>query len=154
MNVDKVNQWLTLAGNVGVIAGIVFLALEIRQNTSMMQSQTRDSMTEKQMMFTDWIGTDIEIANILGRGQNRELQRGTPEYTSFIFLYHGIWREWENSLYQYRNGLFTESEFRPRQNRWRMNMSNPGTRELWSTMSSTFSLDFQQEMEVILNDTK
>ena len=32
MNSQKLNDWLTLAANVGVIAGIVILAIEIRQN--------------------------------------------------------------------------------------------------------------------------
>ena len=31
---DKTNQWLTLLGNVGVIAGLIFLGLEMRQNTN------------------------------------------------------------------------------------------------------------------------
>ena len=39
MNVDKFNSWLTLLANVGVLAGIVFLALEIKQNTQMLERQ-------------------------------------------------------------------------------------------------------------------
>ena len=33
MNSEKLNDWPTLAANVGVIAGIVGLAIEIRQNS-------------------------------------------------------------------------------------------------------------------------
>ena len=32
MDFDRLNRWMTLAANVGVLAGIVFLAFEIRQN--------------------------------------------------------------------------------------------------------------------------
>jgi hypothetical protein len=32
MNSENVNRWLSLAANIGVIAGIIFLAIEIRQN--------------------------------------------------------------------------------------------------------------------------
>jgi len=35
----KLNNWLTLAANIGVIAGIVLLVLEIRQNTDLMRAQ-------------------------------------------------------------------------------------------------------------------
>ncbi len=45
MNTEALNRWLTLTANVGVIAGIVFLAVEIRQNTDMMRAQTRSSVT-------------------------------------------------------------------------------------------------------------
>lgn len=34
MNIEKANQWLALLANVGVVVGIVFLAFEIRTNTS------------------------------------------------------------------------------------------------------------------------
>jgi hypothetical protein len=32
MNLENLNKWLSLAANLGVIAGIIFLAIEIRQN--------------------------------------------------------------------------------------------------------------------------
>lgn len=41
---DKVNQWMTLAANVGVIVGIIFLAYEIRQNTDAVHAQTREAI--------------------------------------------------------------------------------------------------------------
>lgn len=34
MNLKKTNQWLSLLANVGVVVGIVFLAFEVRTNTS------------------------------------------------------------------------------------------------------------------------
>ena len=33
MNLDSTNRWLTLAANIGVMAGIIFLAFELQQNT-------------------------------------------------------------------------------------------------------------------------
>ena len=38
---DKLNQWLTLIANVGVLVGIFFLAFEVQQNTTAIRSQTR-----------------------------------------------------------------------------------------------------------------
>jgi len=46
MQLDDLNKWLTLAANVGVLAGIIFLAIELQQNTNMMQAQTRQAITE------------------------------------------------------------------------------------------------------------
>ncbi len=36
MKSDRLNRWLTLAANVGVIAGILFLAIELRQNNELL----------------------------------------------------------------------------------------------------------------------
>lgn len=39
MNTGKVSQWLTLAANVGVIAGLVLVAVQINQNTQITKAQ-------------------------------------------------------------------------------------------------------------------
>ena len=52
MNPDHLNKWLTLAANICVIAGIVFLGVEIRQNTDATQASVEQSMME----------TDISLA--------------------------------------------------------------------------------------------
>ena len=41
MEADKLNRWLTLGANVGVIAGIIILAVEIRQNTDSLDESRR-----------------------------------------------------------------------------------------------------------------
>jgi len=33
MSMDNLNKWLTLFANIGVIAGIFFLGIELRQNS-------------------------------------------------------------------------------------------------------------------------
>jgi len=38
VNLDRLNSWLTLAANLGVLAGFVFLGLEIRQDNSLAQA--------------------------------------------------------------------------------------------------------------------
>ena len=57
---DKLNQWLTLSANVGVLLGILFLAFEVQQNTAAIQSQTRATVFSgtqeelwKNMEYTD-----------------------------------------------------------------------------------------------------
>jgi hypothetical protein len=42
MDSERVNKWLTLGANIGVIVGIVFLALEIRQNSELARLQFAD----------------------------------------------------------------------------------------------------------------
>ncbi len=37
MKLDNVNKWLTLVANFGVVAGIIFLAIEVRQNQELLE---------------------------------------------------------------------------------------------------------------------
>ena len=41
---DRLNQWLTLLANLAVLVGIVFVALEIQQNTEATHAQTREAV--------------------------------------------------------------------------------------------------------------
>ena len=42
MDSDRLNRWLTLAANTGVLVGIIFLAVEIRQNSELARMQLSD----------------------------------------------------------------------------------------------------------------
>ena len=41
MDSDKINRWLTLGANLGVVVGILFLAIELRQNNENLAAQQR-----------------------------------------------------------------------------------------------------------------
>ena len=151
----KSTSWKGTADIVGVAAivlGLMLVAYELRQNTLTLRAQTRDSMTEKQMMFSGWIGTSEYAANVLLRGAEGQLESGTPEYYSYGFLIHGIFREWENSFYQYEQGLFDKSEFEPRRIRWRANMTLPGYRYYWAGSEEMFAPGFRAEIDSIVSE--
>ena len=39
MNLDSLNKWLMLVANLGVVAGIILLAVELRQNNELLDTQ-------------------------------------------------------------------------------------------------------------------
>jgi hypothetical protein len=43
---DKLNQWLTLLANVGVLVGIIFLAIEIQQNTHSLEMNRQIALAD------------------------------------------------------------------------------------------------------------
>ena len=43
---ERLNQWLTLIASVGVLVGIVFLAIEIRQNTNSLELNRQIALAE------------------------------------------------------------------------------------------------------------
>jgi len=43
LDTDRINKWLTLLANVGVLVGIIFLAVEVRHASDMAQAQMADA---------------------------------------------------------------------------------------------------------------
>ena len=68
MNVDQLNKWLALLANFGVVAGIVFLAIEVRQNQALLEESNRINRFESRMSavdtFNDWRGQWVQDAEL------------------------------------------------------------------------------------------
>ena len=118
MNADKINKWLALVANLAVIAGIVFLALELNQNSRMMQTQTRNALTESILNFQ--FNAEASGLRDIAQKANRDLASLTADEAGKVAqLYVSNMRLWENIHYQYRNGVFDEAEFTAERNSWR-----------------------------------
>jgi len=110
MDSDKLNKWLSLVANVGVIAGIVFLAIEIRQNSDVVRAQTRAQLTEQVMDLFSVNMNDQEYASVLMRGNNVEELSPVEQYQ--YYRHRSAWvNHWRNVVYQYEMGMYDESEF-------------------------------------------
>lgn len=146
---SKMSNWMNFSASVAVIMGIIFLGLEIRQNTEMMRSQTRDSISEKQMMFSEWVATEIDLAVAIAKVNAGEpLEAG--ERMMHAYFLAGVWREWENSHYQFQQGLFDRDEFEPRMERWRSTMRVRAVRDSWVATRMNYSPAFRAEVDAIV----
>ena len=66
MKISALNEGVSLIANIGVIASIIFLGLEMQQNIAMMQSQTRNSIVEISCHSTRGIENN-EFAEVIAR---------------------------------------------------------------------------------------
>ncbi len=148
---SNLNERLTLAANLSVVVGIAFLAVELHQNTQAIHGQTRDSITEKQMTYYGWIGLNRDAAGVFQRGNAiGVLDLEEPERQMYRMLVAGILREFENSRYQYEQGLFAPEEFQARVVRWQRMMHYQGWRDIWDDERETFAPRFRAEIDRIV----
>ncbi|MDH3640989.1 MAG: hypothetical protein OES38_02780 [Gammaproteobacteria bacterium] len=74
---ERMNQWMTLIANIGVLAGIVFVALEIQANTNAVRSATYQAFNDSSFSWADsQIENAAELAEIYKHSSREEL---TPE---------------------------------------------------------------------------
>jgi len=110
VDTDRLNRWLTLGANVGVLAGIILLVVELEQNREMTQAQTRTQLAQGLVELFTTNMNDSAYADILLRGNNGEPLSELEQYQyhrhrNAFNAYH------ENVIYQYQIGLYDESEF-------------------------------------------
>ena len=58
----KTTELREVLGLLAIFLGLVFVGLEMRQNTKMMRAQIRNSMTENTMEYVGWPATSETLA--------------------------------------------------------------------------------------------
>ena len=154
MKISAINEGVSLIANIGVIGSIVFLGLEMQQNTAMMQSQTRNSIVENQLTFYERIIDNNDFARVATeiRSDTKPYPLGTPEHFQYALFIASQLRMWKNEFYQFQIGLFDSDEFEARTDLWRNQISIASTLETWRTQESGFSPDFRNYLNKMIDE--
>ncbi len=72
MTADSINRWLTLGANVGVLAGIAFLAVELQQNNELLAAQTQAERFDRSSGFAEEIMRNPTLATAIKKIENNE----------------------------------------------------------------------------------
>ena len=150
MNLDSLNKWLMFAANLGVIAGIVFLGIEINQNRELTKAQIRQELSQGAIDTILREASDLTMASISLKGINDEEM--TPEER---FIYERMISAWfryiETVHYQYRQGLYDTSEFDQQINVWKGRFEIPSVVEQWCFRNQNYSVEFVGEVNSLFN---
>jgi len=67
MNPERLNHWLALVANIGVLIGVIFLAVEMQQNTEAINAQSRQAIfsgsQEELFKFLEYPGLTVLLAS-------------------------------------------------------------------------------------------
>ena len=151
MKISAINETVSLIANIGVIGSIVFLGLEMQQNTEMMQSQTRNSIVENQLSFYERGIEHSELADVRNRLGSGQDIKATEQFQYTFFMLSQM-RMWENEFYQFQLGLFDSAEFTARTNAWRRQMERTANLPIWRNLEDAFAPDFRNFMNKIISE--
>ena len=151
MKAQDINQWLTLAANFGVLIGIILLIVELHQNSTMMRAQTRYEVSQGIVDLLSLSANNEQLASLLRRADSGEPL--TPdESLQFRHRTYALFRYLENLYYQYRQGLFDESEYRTQKLAWTAYLnSSKAAAEGWCILRPSVSPEFRAEVDNALS---
>jgi len=111
LNFERLNRWLTLLANVGVVAGLIFVAIEIRTNTDANRLAIYEGYSQNWFQAHAQIAENGDLAEIVERATNGdplspvELRR----YRGYVFMRIS---NAVNMLRAYDSSLISEVEMR------------------------------------------
>src|SRR5262245_13097444 len=125
MSIDRVNQGVQLAANVGVILSIVFLAYQIGEQRDLMKAQTRTATSEAAIGLLISEATDEGLVSAQRRSWWDGEELSPDDRFRLDRLNRAYFRHWQNVHYQDRNGLYDETEFAASRAAWKFRLSRP-----------------------------
>ena len=84
MKLNRLNSWFTLLANLGVVAGLLFLAYETRQNTLQMRSEASYAINEGISRLNAGIYNDPILAQIIVKGEQDYYSLDSVEMRQFV----------------------------------------------------------------------
>ena len=111
MKTPDISRSIQIAANLGVIAGIAFLALELRQNNDLLSAQARFNNAQNQMSAVAMIVADGELSDVLSRAlQGEELAPGERLRIRQLTLM--LLNAWEYEFREFEDGRLTREELK------------------------------------------
>jgi hypothetical protein len=105
---EKLNRWLTLGANLGVVVGLGLLIVEIRQNTGMMEAQMHQSRTEAAMLEQQSVYNSAYLPAMQAKiGSGEPLSE--EEAVRYEAWFRGFNRNMDNQLWQHRRGFLNDN---------------------------------------------
>ena len=143
MDTEKLNSLLTLLANLGVLVGIFFLAIELRQNNELMEAEARFNRVSASKEAFNIQSTNGELAEIVVKVNNGqpltevELYRFESSHMRFLINMEWIFREMPEDS--------TERKYAKR--RLAVALSNDLRRKIYLQRIEDFDLDFVSWIE-------
>ena len=114
MNTDRLNRWLTLGANLGVLTGIILIFIELNQNADLMRAQMVQSRADNLVssyeirMHSDY-WPEIGVKRRAAASYEDWIDSLTPnEYERVRYLYFRELNDIRSQYYMYQEGLLPQ----------------------------------------------
>ena len=144
---DRIRRWLRLVPNIAVVVGIIFLAVEIRQNTEAIVAASSTALTDQSVQFfAAGLDNQVVARALYKQGVGEELDG--LETAQLMRLQYLNFRVFENAFLQYRRGYYETTEWNRYSKIIARNFRDPIVRAMWERNRGVgFTTEFEREVD-------
>ena len=145
MKMPHLSERLTLIANISVVAGIVFLGIELNQNTSVLKGQAQADLTTNRINYAVRM-MDPVTADLVVKARGGGMLTAS-EQVRYEGLLRTLFLSWEFEYYQLQNGLLEEV---PAVAWRRLYSTMPQMGDYWSSFRHSLTPEFATFLEQIV----
>ena len=136
-----------VVGAFGAVAALLYLSVQVRQNTRSLRASTYQSFSVYFSHFRAMLLAEPRLGLLFGKGLRSFSALDEAEQVAFDSIMMTFLRGVEVSFYQERNGLLDGSFYRGWADEANAIGRLPGAREWWARRAALFNEDFRAVWE-------
>ncbi len=134
-------------GAVAVVVSLIYLAVQIRQNTRAVRAYSFHAATDSFNLLNTTIAHDESLARIFRLGSEELGNLNEDERVRFNFLFLGALRVFETLYYQNKQGTGDPALWTAETSTMIALLTAPGGREWWESNPLSITLEFRNFVE-------
>jgi hypothetical protein len=139
-----------LISAVAVVISLVYLAIQVRQNTRMMRVSTHHGVNTAFNALHVAYASDPAVSNLLVRGGEDYAQLDRDDRLRYALLMRASFGLHNDMFLQFSEGLVTDEAWTAHRRAIAKALQPPGTREWWNRDAEIFPETFRREISRIL----
>lgn len=149
MDTDRLNRWLMLGANVGVLAGLMLVAYEINQTrTQLLLSASADS-TNDYVQAMQVLAQDVDLSDLLYRAELSYDELEEFEKWRISKYFDGFFVMAQQDYFVIRQNDVSETLV-TFESDWRQRLAMPSWREYWQLRRNRYAPVFRDFLDDIL----
>lgn len=144
MNWEAINAMAQLVSSLGVVASLVYLAVQVRHSTRVTRLSAQDAATTALREVTKPFAENPEVGRIWRVGLENFNALSPDERARFYHVAFQFLKAMETIHFHYIYGLMDEGIWRGWSNLYAHYLSSPGLASYWTLRHNLFSDEFQE----------
>ena len=148
-------QTITILANVGVIASLIFVGVQVSQEAAATRSATVLQLKDSWVQLNLAMATSVELAEAI-QSVDEQGWNGASYIDKGLVtgLYRTLFHNWSNAFYQYQNGTLDQTQWGAYLREAGVNAANPNIRQVWSEWNFVYDDSFRGLMDELIADAE
>jgi hypothetical protein len=139
-------------GAIGVVVSLIYLAQQMRQNTTSVRAASFNSMTENSIRILEHSFRDADFADFLDRAEQDPASLSSAELVRWNAYMTAVYRHFGNLVYQYRVGALDRQMWRSYRDTLKKHLRTPSWRSWFADNRQNFSRSLVDLVEQVVGE--
>ena len=148
----KSKAFIEVAGTGAILLGLVFVALELKQNTEAVKAQTSQGLLEMANQSNHQVAASAQLADLYLKATNDFDALSERERLQFSRYVNAELNIWEQAYYSHQNGTMDDGLWRGYDISYRANYCDESSYQIWAEIQSSFGAEFRSHLSAISDE--